>query len=155
MIMLQRTDSKHPEFIALVKELDDYLKITDGDEHDFYNQFNGIEQLNHVIVAYINDVAVGCGAFKAYDSTSVEIKRMFTSPSSRSKGVASKILNELENWASELNFQSAVLETGKRQVEAVKFYKKCDYRSIPKYGQYKDMDNSLCFEKKLMKNEKG
>jgi putative acetyltransferase len=155
MIMLQRTDSKHSEFIALVKELDAYLKITDGDEHDFYNQFNGIEQLNHVKVAYINDVAVGCGAFKAYNSTSVEIKRMFTSPSARSKGVASKILNELENWASELNFQSAVLETGKRQIEAVNFYKKCDYRSIPKYGQYKDMDNSLCFEKKLMKNEKG
>ena len=149
MIMLQRTDSKNSEFIALVKELDAYLKITDGDEHEFYNQFNSIEHLNHVVVASLNNVTVGCGAFKAYNSSSVEIKRMFNSPQARSKGVASAILKELENWASELNFKSAVLETGKRQTEAVNFYKKCGYGRTPKYGQYKDMNNSLYFVKEL------
>ena len=95
MIMLKRTDSKNSEFIALVKKLDAYLKITDGDEHDFYNQFNGIEHLNHVVVASLNNVAVGCGAFKAYNSSSVEIKRMFTSPNTRGKGIASAILKKL------------------------------------------------------------
>ena len=50
MIKLTRTNSKNIDFIELIKQLDAYLKITDGDEHDFYNQFNAIESLNHVVI---------------------------------------------------------------------------------------------------------
>ncbi len=42
------------DFINLVKELDAYLKITDGDDHDFYNQYNNIDVLKHVVVVYID-----------------------------------------------------------------------------------------------------
>ena len=55
-----RTNSENKDFVNLVKQLDAYLKITDGDEHDFYNQFNNIDVLQHVVVLYENDVAVGC-----------------------------------------------------------------------------------------------
>ncbi|MEO1031755.1 MAG: GNAT family N-acetyltransferase [Bacteroidota bacterium] len=154
MIELLRTDSRHADFIALVKQLDAYLKVTDGDEHDFYNQFNAIDHLNHVIVAYSDQKPVGCGAFKAFDDSKVEVKRMYTLPEERGKGIASAILNALETWAFELGYRATILETGKRQVEAVSFYKKCNYVSIPKYGQYKAMENSLCFEKRL-KSEKN
>lgn len=149
MIELIRTDSSHPDFKALVKQLDAYLKITDGDEHEFYNQFNGIDHLKHVVVAFSNNNAVGCGAFKAFDEARVEVKRMFTLPEERGSGIGREILQELESWARELGYKATILETGKRQVEAVKFYRKCNYNSIPKYGQYKAMENSLCFEKQL------
>ncbi len=43
----------------------------------------------------------------------------------------------------------AVLETGRRQVEALKFYQKSGYHGILNYGQYIGMDNSQCFEKIL------
>lgn len=145
-----RTNSNNKNFINLVKKLDAYLKITDGDEHDFYSQFNNIDVINHVVIIYNNDdVSVGCGAFKPFDSQSVEIKRMFVKPNERGKGFAQKILLELETWAKEIGYIRCVLETGKRQVEAVQFYKKCDYKIIPNYGQYKDMENSICFEKVL------
>lgn len=147
MIKIVRTDSKNRDFNKLVKELDAYLKITDGDEHDFYNQFNGIDILNNVLVAYINDLPVGCGAFKEFESLSVEIKRMFTKSEMRGNGIASEILKALELWASELNYKACVLETGIRQKEAVAFYKKNNYRSIINYGQYVDMSNSACFKK--------
>ncbi|WP_299278152.1 GNAT family N-acetyltransferase [uncultured Psychroserpens sp.] len=147
MIKIIRTDSKNSDFSGLVKELDAYLKITDGDEHEFYNQFNGITVLEYVVVAYLNDEPVGCGAFKRFGDSSVEIKRMYTMPKTRGQGIATKILNHLENWAKELNYSSCVLETGIRQKEAVQFYKKNKYTIIPKYGQYVNMDNSLCFEK--------
>ena len=150
---LVRTDSKHPDFVSLVKQLDAYLKITDGDEHSFYNQFNSIENLNHVVLAYSDKKPIGCGAFKIFNTDSVEIKRMFTVPNARGKGIATLLLRELEDWAIELNYKTTVLETGKRQIEAVNFYKKCNYMSIPKYGQYKEMENSLCFEK-ILQNEK-
>lgn len=149
MIKIIRTNSKHSDFANLVKELDAYLKITDGDEHDFYNQFNAIKSLNHVVLVFKNDTAIGCGAFKPYDKKSVEIKRMFVNSDAREFGVGRQILSALENWAKEIGYASCVLETGKRQTEAVAFYKKCNYKNIPKYGQYQNMDNSLCFKKEL------
>ncbi|WP_400080450.1 GNAT family N-acetyltransferase [Winogradskyella sp. R77965] len=154
MIKLIRTNSEDKDFIGLVKQLDAYLKITDGDEHGFYNQFNSIDTLNHVVIAYLNDKPAGCGAFKAFNKTSVEIKRMYTSTETRGKGIATQILNELEDWAKELGFSSCVLETGIRQTEAVQFYKKNLYKITPNYGQYLGIENSLCFEK-ILKNEEG
>lgn len=149
MIKIVRTNSKNQDFIKLVKQLDAYLKITDGDEHEFYNQFNSIDVLKYVVVCYFDDVAIGCGAIKKFDDDSMEVKRMFVSPNYRGKGIAQNILEELEIWAKELGYKKCVLETGKRQVEAVKFYHKCDYTVIPNYGQYQGMENSVCFEKLL------
>ncbi len=149
MIKIVRTNSEHKDFKSLVKDLDAYLAVTDGDEHAFYDQFNGIENLDHVVLAYENDNAVGCGAFKTFDDSSVEIKRMYTVPECREKGIASEIINNLELWASELSYEYCILETGKRQVEAVKFYQKKNYKNIANYGQYVGMANSLCFKKRL------
>ena len=148
-IEIIRTNSENPDFINLVKELDAYLKITDGAEHDFYNQFNNIDVLKNVVVVSVDKKAVGCGAIKKFDNTSLEVKRMFVSKDDRGKGVAQKVLQELETWAKELGYKKCVLETGKRQVEAVKFYQKCNYKVIENYGQYKEMENSVCFEKAL------
>ena len=149
MIKLARTNSKNEDFINLVQSLNDYLKIVDGEEHSFYNQYNNIDVLNHVVIAYNNETPIGCGAFKAYNNDDVEIKRMYTNPDFRSKGFASEILKELEKWSKELSFKACVLETGKRQKEAVSFYKKMNYSIIPNYGQYKNIANSLCFKKVL------
>lgn len=153
MIELVRTNSKNNDFINLVKQLDAYLKITDGDEHDFYNQFNSIDVISHVVVAYLNNKPVGCGALKQYDDNSVEIKRMYTTKEARGKGVATEILKELENWTKELGIASCILETGIRQIEAVQFYKKNSYKVIANYGQYIGVENSVCF-KKIVENEK-
>ena len=153
MIRLKRTDSSNKDFVDLVKQLDAYLRITDGDEHDFYNQYNAIENLKQVVIAYTENKPVGCGAFKDFENNSVEIKRMYTLEKNRGKGIASLILNELEKWASELNYDSCILETGIRQIEAVEFYKKNLYAIIRNYGQYKGIKNSLCFMKNLQ-NEK-
>ena len=75
---------------------------------------------------------------------------MYTVPESRGKGIATKVLIELENWASELGYEKCILETGKRQPEAIRLYTKNGYKLIPNYGQYVDMDNSVCFEKYLI-----
>ena len=144
-----RTNSENKDFVRLVKDLDAYLKVTDGDEHDYYNQFNNIDVLKHVVIYYINDKPVGCGAIKNFNNCAMEVKRMFVSKDCRNKGVARKILTELESWTVELGFEKCVLETGRRQIEAVKFYKKCMYTVIPNYGQYIGMKNSVCFEKYL------
>jgi GNAT superfamily N-acetyltransferase len=145
--MLIRTNSDNSDFIELVKLLDAELAIADGDDHVFYSQFNKIDKIKFVIVAYENEEPVGCGAIKDYGGDAMEIKRMYVSPAYRNKGIASKILSELEKWASELSYNRCILETGKRQPDAIGLYKKNGYKPIPNYGQYTEVENSVCFEK--------
>ena len=149
-----RANAKHKDFIALVKLLDSVLKKKDGDEHSFYAQFNKIDNIKHVVVAYENKTPVGCGALKQFDVNTMEVKRMFTSEKHRGKGIASAILSELEKWATELSYKKCILETGIRQPEAIKLYQKNGYNAIKNYGQYTDMENSKCFEKELGKHLK-
>ena len=154
MIRLKRTDSENQDFIALVKHLDADLAERDGDEHSFYDQFNKVGKIKYVVVAYENDKPISCGGLKAYSSNTLEIKRMYTIPEWRGKGIATKILAELEIWAAELSFEKCILETGKRQPEAIGLYKKNGYKIIPNYGQYSEIENSLCFEKKIKRIQK-
>ena len=149
MIRIVRTNSENPDFIELVKHLDADLAERDREDHSFYHQFNKIDMLKHVIVLYENDKAIGCGAMKIFSSDSMEIKRMYTVPETRGKGIASKVLEQLETWANELGYKKCILETGKKQPEAVAMYKKNGYSLIPNYGQYAGIENSLCFEKEV------
>lgn len=149
MIKCIRTNSDNKDFRLLVTELDADLKIRDGEEHLFYAQFNKIDRIKHVVVVYLDDKAVGCGAIKEFSSNTVEVKRMYVQPDKRKMGIASLILKELENWALDLNYSKCVLETGKKQPEALRLYAKNGYSIIPNYGQYANVENSVCFEKNL------
>ena len=149
MVTLTRTDSTDPDFLALVRLLDADLAIRDGEDHSFYAQYNKVDSIKHVIVAYENGKAVGCGAIKEIAPDAMEVKRMYTPPELRGKGIAVKVLNELEKWTAELGYKKCMLETGKKQPEAIALYTKCSYIVIPNYGQYAGIENSVCFEKSV------
>jgi GNAT superfamily N-acetyltransferase len=149
LLRTERTNAKNNDFKTLVSLLDKELKIRDGEDHEFYHQFNHIDTIHHVIVIYSNKKPIACGALKEYDSHTMEVKRMFTLKSQRGKGAATKILNELEIWAKELGYQKCILETGFNQPEAINLYKKNNYNIVENYGQYKNVDTSICFEKVL------
>jgi GNAT superfamily N-acetyltransferase len=148
--MIKRTNSQDSDFISLVTKLDKELAMRDGDDHSFFAQFNKIDKINHVVIIFNNNLPVGCGAIKHYEFGVMEIKRMFVLPEYRGKGIASKILLELENWTKEIGYMKCILETGKRQPEAISLYKKCNYEIIPNYGQYINIENSVCFQKVLL-----
>lgn len=149
MNKLVRTNSDNKNFIELVKHLDAYLAEKDGEEHAFYSQFNKINILKQVLIAYEDDKPVSCGAIKEFAPGIMEVKRMYTLPTARGKGMATIVLAELEKWAAALQNHKCVLETGKRQPEAIALYEKNGYHIIPNYGQYVGMENSVCFEKEL------
>jgi putative acetyltransferase len=149
MIHCIRTNSENEDFRKLVRELDKDLSIRDGEEHSFYSQFNKIDKIKYAIVAYEGDKPVGCGAIKEYSTDSMEVKRMYVFPEKRGMGIGSIVLDELERWALELKYAKCLLETGKRQPEAIALYKKNQYRIIPNFGQYEHVENSVCFEKIL------
>lgn len=86
---------------------------------------------------------------KEHGPETMEIKRRYVLPDAPTKGVATKVLSGLECWASEMSYTKCVLETGKRQPEAIELYVKNGYKQIPNYGQYAGVENSVCFEKEM------
>ncbi len=149
MITFKRTDSTHPDFIQLVALLDADLAVRDGEDHAFYHQFNGITDIRHAIITYSEGVPVGCGGVKEFKKGIMEVKRMYVIPEARGTGMGSAILQELEQWAAELEYSRCILETGKRQPEAIALYKKNGYTVIPNYEPYEAMENSVCFKKNV------
>ena len=141
-IKIRRTNSENPDFKKLVKSLDRDLAKRDGEEHSFFAQFNKIDEIKYVVLAYLNEQPVGCGAIKKYDNLTMELKRMYTSEESRGNGIASLVLAELEKWTVELSFHKCILETGIKQPEAIRLYNKNGYSLISNYGQYTQVENS-------------
>lgn len=148
-MQLLRTDSSNNDFKNLVRELDSDLAKRDGDDHAFFAAFNKIDAIRHVVVAYEEGQPISCGAIKQYAPETMEIKRMYTIPSHRGKGIASLVLQELEKWATELKNSKCILETGKKQPEAIQLYLKNNFSVIQNYGQYTAVESSVCFEKRL------
>lgn len=147
MTTIRRTDSDNKDFQILVRALDIDLEVRDEDDHPFYAQFNKTDSIKYVVVAYDENEPVGCGAIKDYSHDTMEVKRMFVSIDKRGLGIASIVLNELENWCKELGFVKCILETGVKQPEAIRLYQKNNYNIIPNFGQYKGVETSVCFEK--------
>lgn len=145
---LVRTTSNNPDFKKLSALFDEYLVDIDGEERDFFAFYNNV-QLDNVLVVYENETAVGCGGFKKFDENTAEIKRMFVHPDQRGKGIASRILSELESWAKEQGFTSYILETSPKLTNAVALYKKTGYHLIPNFGQYIGVENSICMKKEM------
>jgi len=149
MLKIVRTDSSHPDFIYLVAQLDALLAELDGEEHAFYNSLNKIDTIKNAVVVYEDDKPVACGAIREYSPSAMEVKRMYTIPGYRGKGIATIVLNELEKWTAELSYEKCVLETGNRQPDAIHLYMRQGYKRIPNYGKYLNVENSVCFEKEL------
>ena len=101
------------------------------------------------VVAYAESDAVGCGALRPYDADIAEVKRMYTVPAWRGRGVAAAVLAELERHARAFGYPVMRIETGDRQPGAIRLYERSGYRHIPPYGPYIAWDDSVCFEKPL------
>lgn len=149
MIQIVKTDSNHSDFQSLVTLLDADLAIRDGAEHAFYAQFNKTDKIKYVILVYQNNTATACGAIREFSLGEMEIKRMFVLPDFRRQGFAQIVVKNLESWAKELGYENCILETGKNQPEAIQLYQKIGFQIIPNYGQYINVENSVCMQKKV------
>jgi putative acetyltransferase len=149
MVKIIRTNSDNKDFIELVKQLDHELWKRYGEEQSFFDRFNKLDSIKHVVVAYQDSKPIGCGAFKEYEKSIAEIKRMYVAADVRGLGIAGKILTDLETWAAELMYSECILETGVEQPEAIRLYEKSGYKVIPNFGQYAGVTVSVCMGKKV------
>lgn len=145
------TDGCNKDFIELCHKLDDFLnELVGGEENRIeYVQYNKLDDIHDVIVVYDNNIPVACAGFKKYNDDCAEVKRVFVKEEYRGMGISKELMEMLEKQARKRGFRYFILESGEPLVSAMALYRKIGYRVIPNYGQYVDMDESICMKKKL------
>ncbi|RKS89818.1 acetyltransferase (GNAT) family protein [Flavobacterium limicola] len=148
-VRIVKTTSENPDFVNLIKALDESLWERYPElKSDYWG--NNILELNpNVVILYLEEKAVACGCFKKYDKNTIEIKRMFVSPEVRGMGLAQTILRKLEGWADDLGYSFSVLETLYKQKEAIALYQKTGYDIVDNYEPYVGLENSICMRKPI------
>lgn len=101
------------------------------------------------LVAWWEGEAVGCGAVKRLDAGVAEIKRMYVAERARRRGIARRLLAQLEDEARALGYERLQLETGEVQPESVALYESAGWTRIAAYSRYADDPRSICFGKTL------
>ena len=149
-IIFKCVKPNNPDIYKLIKSLDQYLLMQYPDRPIFGIDLEKASQENvHFIVGYNNDQAVCCGAIRLFNDNRCELKRMFVLDEYRGKGISKKLYYELENLAISKNKKIIILETGKKQSEAINLYKSLGFKIIPNYGEFIKDEISLCFSKTI------
>ena len=141
-----------PDARRLVAALDSLLASRYPPEQRFGPQLKAEHVAPGVgtfVIARADAKAVGCGALRRRNSTTVEVKRMYVEPAVRGRGVARKILDHLESEARTMGAERLVLETGIYQEEAIGLYRSAGFIAIDCFDEYVGVPTSVCFEKTL------
>ena len=153
-ITIEQTVEATLEVRDLIRELNEVL----GAAYEKHQQHGlSIEQLFEpnvrFFVARLDGIAVGCGGVAICEDYA-EVKRMYTRPAARGRGVAKALLRRIEDEARAAGKIVLRLETGIRQQEAIGLYERAGYRPRGPFGPYatmptRNIETSLFFEKVL------
>ena len=86
------------------------------------------------IVGMLDGQAVCCGGIKRLDDRACEIKKMYVDPELRGRGVARRLLHELEGRARELGYELARLDTGPKQLGARALFESEGYVEVENFN---------------------
>ena len=100
------------------------------------------------LVAADGGELVGCAGWRSHGEDA-ELKRMYTAPAARGRGVARLLLAAIEESARARGYRRVILETGDQQPEAIGLYRACGYERIEDFGYYKDHAGVLSFARTL------
>ncbi|MBT9490065.1 MAG: GNAT family N-acetyltransferase [Rubrivivax sp.] len=155
--LIRRERPDHPQVVALLAELDQYLASLYPPEANHIMDVQALLASEvHFFVAESGGQLLGCGAVRCMPGEPAtggrpygEIKRMMTLPAARGQGLAAALMQQLEAVLREQGITLALLETGEEQQAAVRLYQRCGYVRRPAYGGYPDNGLSVFFEKHL------
>ena len=152
-VQIRPTTLTSPDAVRLIAALNAELTSAvpePGATHFSLGEAQVVAGEGAFLVAYLDDVPVGCGAVRRLDQATAEIKRMYVHPSVRGKGIGRALVDALEREARQIGVSRIVLETGTRLAPAIKLYESMGYAPIPLFGEYLSSPNtSLCFGKVL------
>lgn len=146
---LKFVDAKSADFAMLAQKLDEYYFELVGDVHLRYAQYNRPENFACLAVVYEDDEPVACGAWKAVDPVTAELKRIYVLPEHRRKGAATMMIRAMEENAAAAGCHRMLLETARTTADSEQLYLSLGYRKMDYYGSPAGADNCLCFEKEI------
>ena len=124
---------------ALISELDGILSAEYTPEQRHGLALDAIFAPDiRFFLARLNGVAVGCGGV-GFFADFAEVKRMYVRDVARGRGVAGALLARIEKVARDAGFVLLHLETGVRQVAALRFYERAGFRPCAAFGAYASM----------------
>lgn len=138
-----------PDFRALAELLDAYYFTLVGDIQLKYAEPNRPENMNARAVVYDGDLPVACGAWKAVDHETAEIKRIYVRSECRRKGIASAVIRALEEDAAASGRRKMILETAVDTTGSHSLYLSLGYKQRDYYGSPAGAENCLCFHKEI------
>lgn len=151
-VVIEQAQAPTAEIVELLGELDAELS---GPYAADQRHALSVEKLFQpgvrFFVARLDGAAVACGGVGFYDGYA-ELKRMYSRPSVRGRGVAKAILGRLEAEARAAGAPLLRIETGVYQAEALRFYEGAGYRRCGPFGPYAAMparaiETSIFYEK--------
>jgi GNAT superfamily N-acetyltransferase len=135
-LVIERVALDDPRAAEISRQLDADPHVVIGDRGCF-------------VVAELDDRVAACGAYRAVDDTTAEIKRMYVDQSARGIRLGAAIVAELEAAARSNGFSHLILETGRRQHPALEMYERFGFRRRPGGGGQDESTTSICMEKTL------
>lgn len=145
-ITLRQVSSENADFHRLCSELDSFLNRAIGgeDKREKYKKYNYPDSMDYVVVAYLDQLPVGCAALRKYTEHEVELKRVFVQEAYRGQSIGGRMLRHLIAQAKTMDFQRIILETGAFLDASVRLYRRYGFIQINNYGDYKNLPESLC-----------
>ena len=137
------------DFRTLAAALDAYYFSLVGDIQLKYAEPNRPENMNALAVAYEGEIPIACGAWKAVDSETAEIKRIYVKEEYRRRGAASALIRTLEENAALSGRHKLILETAVDTTGSHALYLSLGYQLRDYYGSPAGADNCMCFHKEI------
>jgi GNAT superfamily N-acetyltransferase len=155
-VRIERVGYGHPDAARLVADVQaEYVVRYGGQDDSPVDPLEFEPPHGSFFVGYVDDVPVATGAWRrstveAFGTTQTcEIKRMYVVAAARGAGHARQMLAHLEESARAAGARALVLETGRKQPEAIALYESSGYVAVPGYGYYRDSPLSHTLGKPL------
>ncbi len=128
-----------------IKTEEYYSRIVGGKKNRAgFIPYNLSESISDVLIAYVDDKAVGCAGLKRYSDQDVEIKRVWVEPECRGKHIATQLMDQIEDKARQLGYKRAILQTRPIMKDAVGLYESRGYMLIGNYPPYDKLEGAVC-----------
>lgn len=145
---IKEVKNNDPDFLFLVKKLDDiHNEVVAEQRSPGANCLNHLEQYTTVLVMYIDDKPAGCVSITDVDDDEVEIGRVVVLEEYRGKGLATKLLSEIERIAKEKGAKAMILDTYNRLSNAVNLYKRLGFQEVEHFPWLSNSPYSICMRK--------
>jgi putative acetyltransferase len=131
MFSVEKTTPQHPDFIRLILALDEDIAIRDGDEKDFHAQYNKTDNIKHALLVFDNKKAVGCGALRHYDSSTMKSSECMLARRAVEKALLPKSLLHLKIGHVRWVIPELFLKREKNTKKPLRFIPKTDMSAFP------------------------